>query len=184
MIGVVFVTGVAAYLLIQADDTSQSGNSKTNSTTGNQTENNTNIIKNINTKGWQSYVDSNYKYSIQYPSSYTMLGEGELVRFISNEVSSENLDGVIILLHTRNDSDVSRWARAGFSGPLPAGYSNVRTVTIGDNSFTAADEVGEKGTITRYFIIRNAIVYEISESFPRKEKSDSISIISTFVFIN
>lgn len=182
MIGVILVSGTAAYLLIQASNTNQTENSNANIVVMNQTDGNTNAVNNSNTASWQTYSDTNNKYSIQYPSNYTRLGEGELVQFISNNVSSENLEGVNILIHIRDDSDASRWARGGFTAPLPTGYSNVRTVKIGENVFTAADEEGNNLKTVHYFISNGMTLFEISDSSTNKEESEATSIISTFAF--
>jgi cytoskeletal protein RodZ len=101
MVGVVFVTGIATYLLIQASAGNKAENKNTNvadvnNTNGNinsaintnQTTNNnasintntaanTNTVSNTNaatgpTAGWKTYTNTSYGYSIRYPKDYSI----------------------------------------------------------------------------------------------------------------
>lgn len=200
---------VGAWFLYQstADSTKKMENSNTpinrnvavntNTVTNLNTAVNTNVAKNTNPataamKDWATYTNNDFNYSVQYPSTYSELGEGESVRLLMTMIGEDGSAGSVNIISSAGPSDglslsfteldnlSFAWARGGFSATLPTGLSNKRTVRLGENTFTAVDVENADASQVNYYLVDGQTVYQIGDMRIAGGGSDNTNIIGTF----
>lgn len=145
------------------------------------------------TSDWMTYTNEEYKFSLDYPSTYTLENKSigvELVRVFSGNppddmggrhiVRVDFLDG--------NGSDVDNklydWAIGGFIEEM-AGYFDKDDQVVNGSDFAVFDVASGMDDVVEYFLIRDDKVLRIYSSLlGHYNESLNQDIINSFVFFN
>ncbi|MBI5466678.1 MAG: hypothetical protein HY975_00475 [Candidatus Kerfeldbacteria bacterium] len=143
------------------------------------------------TASWKTYTNSANHFTIKYPSNYSQTVNGSTIQFQKNgdlEDIGYHLITVSVFAganqNINSSQDLYTWAKNGFSktAPIVVYHNNPRTVKLGENTFVATD--GDQGSsgIPEYFILRQGVLYELTDLHPSAMTSDNQSIIATLQF--
>lgn len=135
------------------------------------------------TKDWQTYTDSVYKYSIQYPSNWTidkkitsdtrlLINSPEKIKSLQNPNNYEGYSGDDINIQVYKDYKNSLTKNQSLEEYFKSSglFSNVKKIKIGNTNGYIVDEAG-MDTTPAYFIINSNNVFEITSflSFSQTE---------------
>jgi len=134
-------------------------------------------------KDWQTYTDSVYKYSIQYPSNWTidkkitsdtrlLINSPEKIKSLQNPNNYEGYSGDDINIQVYKDYKNSLTKNQSLEEYFKSSglFSNVKKIKIGNTNGYIVDEAG-MATTPAYFIINSNNVFEITSflSFSQTE---------------
>lgn len=208
MLGVVVVTGVGAYLLIQAGNTSQNNNAnvavvnQTNSNANTNSATNTNQVVNNNasvntntatesTAGWKTYTNSTFGYQMKYPADYSAKDASKgstLSKGTLNGSPYYRVDVVVYetpITSGREGQDIYTWAKNGFpqDANVEKEHANLRQVTLGGITYWASD--GDLGStpIPDFMVFHDNKLFVLTDYRTVDKTVDTnLTIISTFKF--
>ena len=139
---------------------------------------------------WKTYTDSTYKFSINYPSTWTIdtnsvdnrvvsISSPEKIESINNPITSEGYSGDDFLVQAYDKTLTDCQNLEICFGGTGDEVSNIRKVKIGELDGYLVDEAG-MATTSAYFIFNSTKLFKITSfiSFSKTEKQ----ILDTFKF--
>lgn len=161
---------------------------------------NKNVNTNIAISDWQTYKNTTYNYSIQYPTDYeinNIKDNGKSLTIkntikapdVNDDIGSSQTVYITVFTSSEDESDYNQelyaWAMNGFIEPYVTGYFNKGTAKLGSNTFISFGVVGGMIDANSYFLIKDDVVFQIQDSIVQAENhDDNKAIISTFQFLN
>lgn len=141
------------------------------------------------TLGWKTYTNTKYAYSIKYPSSYMQSGEQKKIQLQKGKLEGDTTHRVQVYTYNGTEQGWNaeekswfQWALDGF--PSSTLFAHKRTVTLGSNTFTAADfDPGSYSNLVYYCLVKGEKVYLLTDwRVGDTANTTNEDIISTFTF--